>query len=142
MGLLTLLTSLDFRGAWASGSLPSELGLLTSLNDLDLSVSGWNGTLPSELGLLTDLTRLDLTETLLTGSIPLELSALTSIVEFDIFCTDLKGSLDDIFCNQMEILSDGIELGADCFGTPPRVECSCCTTCRDDADDESCWPYG
>ena len=51
---------------------------------------------------------------------------------FDASNTNLSGTLDDIFCIADNPNPVSVS-GADCGGSVPQVECSCCTLCCDDS---------
>jgi len=54
----------------------------------------------------------------------LEMGDLNDLTEFAIENNDLNGVVGEAMC---DLLLD--VLTADCWGSPPRVDCPCCTEC-------------
>jgi len=126
---LESIVKIEIGGSRLRGSIPIELsGLKETLQKLDLKDNKFHGKIPTHLGSLTKLTYLDLENNKLTGTIPLELSGAISLEMLYLNGNDLGGNLDAVFCNTNMAF---FEFVADCRGTAPEVECSCCTSCCD-----------
>ena len=131
VGDLTKLKELSLRGSNIVDGIPRYLGRdLTDLVLLDLSNNALNLAIPQDFSFLINLRFLMLNNNKLEGNIPDELWALRDLEMLLVDHNEhLSGSIGDV-CN-----SDGPpELDfvyADC-----SLECSCCTDCCDDNDDE------
>ncbi len=85
---------------------------------------------------MTALFAINLAENNLSGQIPGAFGQLTRLNHVYIQNNQFNGSLDSIFCSQDQLLSlQNIE--ADCKGSTPEIECTCCTLCCD-ADGVDC----
>ena len=157
VGLLTKLTMLQVRLNQFDGSIPTHIGRLLELNELDVQGNALTGTIPSEIGGVTLLRKLYVEENILGGRLPSEIGLLTNLIDLSFFDNhfqdtvpkeytnlkqlqvlyvennDLTGSVNGIFCGSSEqqpaLLPNIEDMWADCRGGPPKLRCSCCTTC-------------
>lgn len=88
----------------------------------------FTGTIPPIWSALASLRDLYLNNNMLTGTVPAISSGdLASLTEFLLQNNDITGSMPASVC---DLRGDGLEdLQADCEGSPPQIECDCCTQC-------------
>jgi Leucine-rich repeat (LRR) protein len=92
LGMLSMLSSLNFVTTLFVGSIPSEIGQLTSLTNLNVRTN-LGGRIPSEIGLLTNLRELNLSFNDHSGTLLSELSQLTSLSNLDVQGNQLTGTV-------------------------------------------------
>mmetsp|Transcript_6735 Transcript_6735/g.15325 ORF Transcript_6735/g.15325 Transcript_6735/m.15325 type:complete len:868 (-) Transcript_6735:193-2796(-) len=121
----TELQILDLSNNKLSGEIPNEFSDLVRLLQLRLDHNRLRG-FPNWLGSMQFLEIVHLNNNLLDGKLdlPLDLGDLDHLTEFAIQNNDLTGVVGEFMC---ELLLD--VLTSDCWGSPPRVDCPCCTSC-------------
>eukprot|EP00934_Nitzschia_sp_Nitz4_P004633 Nitzschia sp. Nitz4//scaffold187_size43274//298//3240//NITZ4_007327-RA/size43274-processed-gene-0.66-mRNA-1//1//CDS//3329539789//4623//frame0 len=128
------LTQLDLQDNHLVGAIPPSLATMSHLMYLFVQNNRLTGTLPSELGDLSELQQCKLQNNPgLNGSVPESFSNLESLTVFLMENTTLTGSIDSLFCNT----PNPPTLGADCLGSTPELECTCCEYCCS-ADGATC----
>mmetsp|Transcript_111128 Transcript_111128/g.166419 ORF Transcript_111128/g.166419 Transcript_111128/m.166419 type:complete len:641 (-) Transcript_111128:237-2159(-) len=125
MGELSSLQYLDIGSNKIGGSVPTEIGNLLTLQWLSLAKNKLEGGLPSEMGRMTMLRTLNIYNNKLEGSIPRQIGKLNLSV-LNARSNQLEGDISADFCHK-----EYDSLWADCYGSMPLVECSCCTVCCD-----------
>jgi hypothetical protein len=107
------LNTLDLFRNQLTGTISPAIGNMTYLNSLRLHFNDFTGTLPSALVTLERLENVQLFGNGFNGSIPLEL------------CPAQRAAFN----------RTAIKLIADCLpgkdGSPPEIECECCSACCD-----------
>ena len=88
-----ILSRLDLRGNYLTGTLPGELGNLRGLIHLRLDFNSIFGEIPPELGNLVQLQWLDLDINSLTGEIPGALWNLTQLQRLELGHNSLAGEV-------------------------------------------------
>lgn len=87
IGLLTMLSNLNFRKSDITGTVPTTLGRLTRLEQCRLYDNKLKGTIPTELGRLSSLTYFRISENNLVGQLPStaigHLSSMEALYFFD-----------------------------------------------------------
>ena len=121
----TSLRILDLSHNKLSGELPSELSGLWQMRELRLDHNQLEG-FPSWLGEMKHLELIHLHNNMLGGrlDLPVDVGDLEDLREFAIEQNHLTGVVEEYIC---ELLLD--VLTADCYGSPPPVDCPCCTKC-------------
>lgn len=122
---LTALQVLDVSHNKLSGEIPGGMSALTQLRELRMDHNRLRGFVFG-LGSMKNLEIVHLNNNLLDGKLdlPIDMGDLDELAEFAIENNDLTGQIDEFMC---DLLLD--VLTSDCWGTPPRVDCSCCTEC-------------
>lgn len=108
-----------------TGGIPASIGDATTLASFSAPYSGLTGPIPPEMGNLQLLDRLWLYQNSLTGDIPVEFGQFSRLMILYLEGNELQGSMPSEVC-ALSLVSD---LGADCDGDNPMVECACCTCC-------------
>ncbi|KAL3800602.1 hypothetical protein ACHAW5_001070 [Stephanodiscus triporus] len=148
IGSLAKLEIFSASGNKLNSTIPSSISDATQLNILDLSYNKLTGEIPREisnlvllheirldhnrlrgfpdLGQLKHLEIVHLNNNLLDGklNLPLDMGDLENLKEFAIQNNDLTGVINEFMC---DLLLD--VLTSDCWGSPPQVDCPCCTEC-------------
>jgi Leucine rich repeat len=122
LGLLTQMTSLQFRGDVLVGTIPSTLGKLIKLKDLTIRDTQLTGSLPSTLGNLIQLKILRMNDNQkLTGPIPSTLGNLVQLQELSMYRNQiLSGTIPSTFGNLVKLSS--LNLGSNQLtGTIPST---------------------
>jgi len=115
---------LDVSNVGLVGGLPSFTQ--PTLQFLDVSQNGLTGNLnETKWDDLAGLQTLVLGENKFTGTIPSSIGKIPGLRLADFTNTDLTGTMPSEICAlpKVELLQ------ADCGGSPPEVECTCCTFC-------------
>ena len=121
------ITHLFLNSAELFGTIPPEIQWIRGLEFLQLcSNAALFGPIPSELGLLTNLTEIQIQSTSISGTIPSALGRLKSLNKFYLYNTKLTGAMPSEICELPHISS----LKADCKGSKPGLNCTCCTSCQ------------
>ena len=150
-GLLSELRISSFAQNSLTGQIPSTIRMLTSLEVFDISANEISGTVPASLGDLDSLTILNLSTNELVGEVPSELGQLQLIGKNGMYLNVLYlNSLDKpltmflfvseenlgLHTNQLtgdiNFLCDIPSLpviSADCGGSSPEIDCTCCSIC-------------
>ncbi|KAL3811569.1 hypothetical protein ACHAXA_006854 [Cyclostephanos tholiformis] len=148
IGDLQKLEIFSASGNKLNSTIPSSISNATQLNVIDLSYNKLTGEIPHEisnlvllhemrldhnrlsgfpdLGPLKHLKIVHLNNNLLGGklNLPLDVGDSHNLEEFAIQNNDLTGVVGDFMCDLLlEVLS------SDCWGSPPQVDCPCCTEC-------------
>jgi len=126
------LVFLDLDFNQLEGTIPDQIYSFTNLVQLDLNNNLLSGTISPLIGNLRNLVFFQVSENQFTGAIPPEISQLTSLVTGSFELNEnLSGSLEGL-CESITS-KPSYTLIADCNplgpGLPPRVQCSCCTSC-------------
>ncbi|GJZ94201.1 kinase-like domain-containing protein [Tanacetum coccineum] len=100
--LPSLTITLNLSQNQLSGSLPTEVGVLKMLTNLDFSNNNLSGEIPSTLGGCTSLSSLSLQGNLLTGVIPPSLSSLKGLAKLDLSHNKLSGQIP-LFLEQFSL---------------------------------------
>mmetsp|Transcript_28059 Transcript_28059/g.41443 ORF Transcript_28059/g.41443 Transcript_28059/m.41443 type:complete len:659 (+) Transcript_28059:501-2477(+) len=152
IGLLRELEVLGMEQGGLQGTIPNEIGQLENLVFMDLDFNLLTGSLPPGLLSLTKIQQLDLNDNLLTGSIndvgvfsdmsffqlhdnfftgtvPEDMGAYSKLEIFTLHGTSVTGTMPDSVCF-LRTTGNLKSLIADCLGSPPEIQCSCCTDCR------------
>ncbi|KAL9188256.1 hypothetical protein ACHAXT_006634 [Thalassiosira profunda] len=121
----TSLQILELSHNKLSGELPSELSGLWQMRELRLDNNQLEG-FPSWLGEMKHLELIHLNNNMLGGKLdlPVDVGDLEDLKEFAIQQNHLTGVVEEFIC---DLLLD--VLTADCYGSPPPVDCPCCTKC-------------
>eukprot|EP00980_Cylindrotheca_fusiformis_P001195 scaffold328_cov130-Cylindrotheca_fusiformis.AAC.9 len=124
------LQSLSLEGNKLQGTIPINFGTMTMLDFLTLGWNNLSGPLPSSLANLQNLKVLLLSNnTELTGPVPSTLSSL-DLSELYLDGTGLT-NVGEAFC-----AGETFPLViADCGGTVPKTQCSCCWRCCENGSD-------
>mmetsp|Transcript_21885 Transcript_21885/g.32336 ORF Transcript_21885/g.32336 Transcript_21885/m.32336 type:complete len:682 (-) Transcript_21885:28-2073(-) len=109
------------------GSIPDSLQQSTSIRRIEVDNNSLEGRLPEWIGNLKELLTLNVANNRFDGSIPSSYSALQELEEVRLERNDLVGSVPQEWC-ELEALTSGM-LSADCGGSSPEFECSCCKLC-------------
>jgi len=124
---VTELQILDLSHNKLTGTIPKELSNLVRLHEIHLSHNRLKG-FAGQFGSMKHLEILHLNNNILEGNLDpgnmLDMGDLDDLKEFAIENNDLSGVIGEYMC---DLLLD--VLTADCWGTPPRVDCPCCTEC-------------
>mmetsp|Transcript_20496 Transcript_20496/g.38674 ORF Transcript_20496/g.38674 Transcript_20496/m.38674 type:complete len:931 (-) Transcript_20496:1534-4326(-) len=120
------LQFLDLSHNKLSGDIPRGFSNLLWLHEFRLDHNRLRGRFPDWFGTMKRLEIVHLNNNLLGGDLglSLEMGDLDDLSEFAIENNDLSGVVGEAMC---DLLLD--VLTADCWGSPPRVDCSCCTEC-------------
>lgn len=136
---MTKLKTLDLASNRLDGTLPQQYGKLTELESVYLESNWLEGLLPPTFGNWTNLVDFFVDGNPLTGTVPAEYSALTKLEYFWFQETALTGSVDGTFCDSG--LWNATDMISNClsgpFGSPAKMECSCCSSCCD-SNGENC----
>jgi Leucine-rich repeat (LRR) protein len=137
LSMLSQLQDVSMKGNNLIGTLPESLGMLTNLQLMDFDGNHFSGSIPTWFGLLARLDHLLLNRNELSGSIPHQLSNLHGLRVLLLDGNNLTGNANTICDARSPSLAHFI---ADCYpgrdGSPPEVECRCCTMCCSDDDPE------
>jgi hypothetical protein len=131
-GLLERLLILDLDFNSVSGQLPEEIYGLSSLQQLDLNDNLLFGTISPLIGELNSLTFFQIDHNDIVGTIPMQMGDLKNLRIAILSDTDLTGSMPAEVCANRNTTNPPGVLGvlvADCAGNPPKVECTCCSSC-------------
>jgi hypothetical protein len=93
IGLLTSLTSLDFKSQNVTGIIPESIGRCSKLVSLDLSRFSLYGTLPNTISYLTALVYFDVSANFFSGTLPFRLEQWRSLSYFDVTGNTFSGIL-------------------------------------------------
>jgi len=145
---ITGLEILQLDGNLMTGALPSGIFDLVELTKVRLESNSYTGILPSTIGKLSKMEVFRVDANMLSGMLPEEMSQMTALTDLWVSDNAFTGSIPDMsgaagaedmyFHNNaltgvmpapMCELSSLVVLTSDCAGTPPLVECSCCTKC-------------
>jgi hypothetical protein len=96
IGLLTLLTLLDFRSNQVIGSLPESIGRCSLLQSFDVSNCSMTGTLPSSIGKWTDVVYFDVSYNLFRGMLPRFFEQWLDVKYFDVGFNALAGTIPEV----------------------------------------------
>jgi Leucine-rich repeat (LRR) protein len=157
-GDLPALEKLDLNFNLIGGSIPESIFALPNLKQLDLNNNRLEGSISTKIGQLTSLSFFQVHSNRMSGAIPAEFGILALLgtsfrpnLKTSLIClltivllpclstftgnatfhrNNFHGSMPQLIC----ALSDLEVLTADCFdlpsrGSPPYVECDCCTQC-------------
>jgi len=69
-------------------------------------------------------------DNMLTGTVPIELGNLFKLQTLELEENLLTGTMPEDICINRAPLGLLQTLEADCGGSPPEIECSCCTCCQ------------
>lgn len=129
IGDLQSLIILDLDFNQFTGPIPESLYRLSQLGQIDLNGNDLTGNISPEIGNLSNLRFLQVNENKLTGVIPIELADLERLVVASLSFNDFTGAVPQEVCANR--LPNGllVVLTVDCAGTPPEVECNCCSDC-------------
>lgn len=150
------LVHLEFFGmerGGLTGTIPSEIGRMTNLVFVDLDFNSLSGALPAELFSLSGMTQLDLNnnqfsgsisgignfpqleflqihENGFTGTVPSSVGTFSKLEAFNLHATNVSGVMPLAVCDLL-VSNGGVleSLTADCAGTIPEINCTCCTAC-------------
>lgn len=131
-GLLERLLILDLDFNSVSGLLPEEIYGLSSLQQLDLNDNLLFGTISPLIGELNSLTFFQIDHNDISGTIPMQMGDLENLRIAFLSDTDLTGTMPAEVCANRNTTNPPGVLGvlvADCAGNPPKVECTCCSSC-------------
>lgn len=144
------------------GTIPTDFGEIEDLLFLDLDFNQLTGTIPTEIFDLTNLFQLDLNDNFLVGTISPLLGSLSNLVFLQLSANDFTGTLPEELGQLTSLLTGAIEdlpgvtgtvpqplcdsliskgsyiFIADCNpdgGPQPRIDCSCCTDCFPEIDE-------
>ena len=149
VGLNDNLEILSAQANKLSGTIASSISKISALQVLDLSYNKLSGLISDELSYLPELTEIRLNHNRFSGfptwisdmrklkvvllnnnlldgkvDLSLEFGDLLNLEQFAIDNNDLTGVIPDFVCDLvLDVLT------ADCWGTPPRVDCTCCSKC-------------
>jgi len=124
---LTNLRELSMKENQLTGVIPGTIfTYLTKLQFLDFHLNDLTGRIPSDISKLTDLRYLWLKMNKLDGAIPDALNQLTNLQVLLLEQNSFSGDVDAI-CSSPDINIQAFV--SDCGDDPPRVVCTCCTTC-------------
>ena len=119
------LEILDLSHNKFSGEIPPGLSDLVQMREFRMDHNRLRG-FPTWLGGMNRLKIVHLNNNLFDGNLnlPLDIGDLDDLQEFAIENNDLQGVVQEYMC---DLLLD--VLTSDCYGSPPRVDCPCCTEC-------------
>ena len=122
---LSALQVLDLSYNRLSGVITSSLSYLPELREIKLNHNRFNG-FPIWISNLRQLKVVLLNNNLLDGNVefPLEFGDLIHLEKLTLDNNDLTGVIPEFVCDLvLDVLT------ADCWGSRPRVACSCCSKC-------------
>jgi Leucine-rich repeat (LRR) protein len=129
---MTSLREISLKNTNRVGTIPHWIGHnLTQLVLLDLDNNALTGTIPHSLGDLENLNFLLLNRNELTGGVPRGFKNIAMLLLHDnkltgdteLLCGDNKPESLEVFTTQ-------------CGGPDPPIDCSCCTTCCEDGQND------
>jgi hypothetical protein len=138
VGQMTTLGDFKISDNKFTGPIPSSLYHLQKVYTLDLSKNQFSGTISPAIGNMTNLDNLILRFNNFTGTFPNTLANLTFLDNIQISGNQFSGTVPEEYCaaqrgaKDLELIK---KLIADCLkgddGSPPEIECSCCSVCCD-----------
>jgi len=142
IGDLSMLTYLAMQENNFIGNIPTTIGNLVLLERWFVEENNFSGEVPSEIGNLASLAIWFASDMALSGSLPSEVSRMTSLETLYIDGNDITDGMNN-FCTENFTLNT---FQADCLENSfpfeeAQVECSCCSSCCNDALN-ACLPNG
>lgn len=123
----------DLSNNTLTGPIPSSLFEIPTIEIVYLFGNQMTGTIPSTFGNASLLRDLYINDNLLSGTVPSILpDQLTMLTEFRLESNEIVGTMPSSICalRGEDQMTDLFTLTADCDGSPPQIECDCCTGCR------------
>ena len=124
------LRSVQLANNRLSGTL-SDVIPTSLLEVLDLRGNSLSGSIPSSYGEMTNLRSLNLQDNAaISGVLPVSFANLQELSDLRLSGTSLEGGMEVICAGSTSLQLSKLEnLVADCGGSQPEVECTCCTSC-------------
>ena len=127
------LEFVDFSKNSFTGTLPESLFDVPTIEIAYFYENALTGPIPSNYANSAALRDLYINDNMLSGQVPaITPDQLPVFTELRIENNDISGTMPASICalRGPDNSTDLVTLIADCGGTPPEIECSCCTECR------------
>ncbi|KAL3810609.1 hypothetical protein ACHAXA_010567 [Cyclostephanos tholiformis] len=125
-----LIIDMDFNEI--TGTLPETLFDLSAMQQLDLNDNLITGTLSTRIGDMSSLTFLQIDHNKFSSTIPSEIGLMDNLRIAFLSVNDFTGVMPEEVCSLRNNTSTPGVLGVlvtDCSGSPPEVDCPCCSSC-------------
>jgi len=128
------LKTIDVDNNVMIGTIPASLYSIQGLEKIDIDNNQFSGTISAEISSLTNLNFLAMHKNIFTGTIPTEIANLGQLKVAYFDGNEFTGTMPAEVC---ALVDNSLgSLTSDCSGTPPEVECNCCTGCGPSFCDE------